>query len=1072
MHISSSFGLIRARADPGPIFGRGHELFWGEVPEIKMVPLTIVLLMLGTFLRVRGDQCEDVDRTKCVCYPGTDYEYQCPPASPESYLIHAQPREYLHIDCYGIKNFDVDRLPNYVAGNTTYIRMRYCPWPEENFQALLEKFGITFVKSLYFDELFLPNSSAPIVSKSTFQGLPHLRVLTLARVSNKLADDLLTDLPELAEFYLESSKAIKELPDFYIPSTVKILHLVKNQFTKVPKNVFQNLTGLRQLHLWRNNITSITRDDFKVLKQLGSLELSINSISDIEEDCFADLTELKTINLGHNKLSNLHPSIFKYNTKLASIRLEHNPFLILPERIFAGFPDLSNISIRNTGTAILTEDIFANSSQITVLGLHENKLQELSPNVFKGLKKLKTLDLSKNQIKSLPDSLFSDSLALDMLNLDFNSITKISNELFSTTKNLSTLTIRHNNLNYIETRAFVQLDQLRTLDLSYNQLTLVYIPGQSPIPALLSLESLILRNNQIKDFPDLGHLQYLQNVDVSFNQLQILRIEDLVVNTRQSLGFVDLQNNKIQEVDFGTLNITMSNTELQYKLIERFSPNNKYLQMKVDLRKNPILCDCSVYNLVRYYQNDMYPAVRSRIDLNINGIVCDKSTLFQDVLVTHLKPDDISCEVSSISCPKKCFCLWHYHSDSVHVNCSNRNLTQFPTLTIRDNKIKLDLDGNYIEGGLNSSMGYDNVTELILSNNRIHDLKWIPMGIEKLNLQHNSLTHIDSELFKIINSTKSLNKLELAYNPWSCGCSAFDLQLFLQNRYTIVNSTDVFCQKEKQYLVKKADLCKTSSALILSIVFPIVAFLILTIVTLVLYIYYRQEVKVWLYAKNICLWFVTEEELDEDKEYDVFLSYAHQDEEFVLHNLLPVLQPLRTCIHIRDWKPGETILTNVEYSVMNSRRTLVVLSNNFLDSVWGIQEFKTAHTQAIKEGRARVIVVKYGELDKSRLDVDIGAYLNTNTYVEWGKPWFWNKLNYALPHRRENGFCKSNQKHASIMLKIDDKFVLTNPPVNHAESTPPVITLDPAVLKNHPLNFQKGSDLHISSSETPLVVSV
>ncbi|XP_072391320.1 protein toll-like isoform X2 [Diabrotica undecimpunctata] len=1030
-----------------------------------MVPLTIVVLILGTLLTVRGDQCEDVDRSKCVCYPGTDYEYQCPPSSLQSYLIHAQPDEYLHIDCYDIKNFDTDRLPNYVAGNTTYIRMRYCPWPDNNFQALLKKFGITVVKILYFDELFLPlNSSAETVSKEIFKGLTNLNVLTLARISNKLADDLLTDLSELYEFYLESSKVIKELPNFYIPSTVKILHIVKNQFTKVPNNVFQNLTDLVQLHLWRNNISSIARDDFKVLKRLGSLELSVNHISDIEEDSFADLTQLKTINLGHNNLRNLHPLIFKHNKKLASIRLEHNPFLILPERIFADFPELSIINIRNTGTAVLNENIFENSSQITKLYLQENKIQELSPNVFKGLKKLNTLDLSKNLIKSLTENLFSDLVALETLNLDFNSITNISKEVFSRTKNLAKLTLKHNNLEYIDTRAFVQLNQLKTLDLSYNKLTLVYIPGTAPIPSLLSLETLNLRQNQIKDFPDLGHLQYLQNVDMSYNQLQKLNVEDIVVNTRQALSFVDLRNNKIKEVDFGAM-------ELQYKYIEKYSPNNKYLQIKVDLRKNPILCDCSVYNLVRYYKNDMDPVVRSRVDLEINGIVCDKSTMYEDVLVAELKPDDISCVVSSIICPKECFCLWNPHSDFVHVNCSNRNLTYFPRLTIPENKIKVDLDNNYIEGGLNSTMGYENVTELILSNNRINDLKWIPMRIEKLNLTYNSLTHIDPELFKIINKTKSLKKLELAYNPWSCGCSAFDLQLFLQNRYTIVKPTDVFCQKEKQYLVEKADLCKPSSALILSIVFPVVAFLILTIVTLVLYIYYRQEVKIYLYAKNICLWFVTEEELDEDKEYDVFLSYAHQDEEFVLHNLLPVLQPLRTCIHIRDWKPGEMIMTNVEYSVMNSRRTLVVLSNNFLDSVWGIQEFKTAHTQAIKEGRARVIVVKYGELDQSRLDVDIKAYLNTNTYVEWGKPWFWNKLNYALPHRQEKGFCRSNKKHASIMLKIDEKFVLTNPPVNHAESTPPVITLDPAVLKNHPLNFQK-SDLHISSSETPLVVSV
>lgn len=166
---------------------------------------------------------------------------------------------------------------------------------------------------------------------------------------------------------------------------------------------------------------------------------------------------------------------------------------------------------------------------------------------------------------------------------------------------------------------------------------------------------------------------------------------------------------------------------------------------------------------------------------------------------------------------------------------------------------------------------------------------------------------------------------------------------------------------------------------------------------------YEHEIKVWMFAHKICLWLVAEKEIDKDKIYDAFVSFSHKDQDFVDKHLIPQLEKnndhnYKLCIHYRDFIVGEFIPSQIVYSVENSRRTIIVLTPNFLDSVWGRMEFRTAHLQAIKEGCARVIIVMLEDVSNEKLDPELKAYITMNTYVKWGDPLFWEKLKYALPH--------------------------------------------------------------------------
>lgn len=149
--------------------------------------------------------------------------------------------------------------------------------------------------------------------------------------------------------------------------------------------------------------------------------------------------------------------------------------------------------------------------------------------------------------------------------------------------------------------------------------------------------------------------------------------------------------------------------------------------------------------------------------------------------------------------------------------------------------------------------------------------------------------------------------------------------------------------------------------------------------------------------------------------------------------------PFKLCLHYRDWVGGEFIQNQIAKSVENSRRTLVVLSKNFLDSEWGKMEFRDAHCLALKEGRIRVILVLLEDIPTDKLDPELRAYINSYTYIKWGDPGFWNKLLYSLPHSTKKGrvdLVNRNIKHANGKC-VDDKIELITEPNSAPVTTPP-----------------------------------
>ena len=191
----------------------------------------------------------------------------------------------------------------------------------------------------------------------------------------------------------------------------------------------------------------------------------------------------------------------------------------------------------------------------------------------------------------------------------------------------------------------------------------------------------------------------------------------------------------------------------------------------------------------------------------------------------------------------------------------------------------------------------------------------------------------------------------------------------------------------------------------------LVAIFIFAILT-VFCCWYKKKIKALQFNDSQC-WLQDHLALIDYKgeSYDAFISFAHEDTDFVHDELVPKLEnesteQFKLCLHTRDWGPGEWIIEQISKSVDRSRRTIIVFSHNFLKSIWSLTEFRLAHIRATERKEGWVIVILYNiSLDEVNDDIDddLRVYLKNNTYIEWGDPYFWRKLEKSLKKGKRPG---------------------------------------------------------------------
>ncbi|MEQ2175665.1 Toll-like receptor 2, partial [Goodea atripinnis] len=114
--------------------------------------------------------------------------------------------------------------------------------------------------------------------------------------------------------------------------------------------------------------------------------------------------------------------------------------------------------------------------------------------------------------------------------------------------------------------------------------------------------------------------------------------------------------------------------------------------------------------------------------------------------------------------------------------------------------------------------------------------------------------------------------------------------------------------------------------------------------------------------------------------------------------------PLTLCLHKRDFLPGHWIMDNIMSAIERSRRTVFVLSENFVQSDWCRYELDFSHFWLFNAGGDAAILILLEPLPKDNIPkrfCKLRKLMSSTTYLEWPqeeerRPEFWRSLRNAL----------------------------------------------------------------------------
>ena len=875
-----------------------------------------------------------------------------------------------------------------------------------------------------FTHFVMQNSNITVLEKASFSQIYH------ALTNVNLEHIQLTTI---------QVGAFEKLP------SLQALHLPENKLTSLPTEVFSNLSSLNYLVLSYNNFVHLPHSSICVARKLFNLVSRGNKVTKLQfPQCYLNMSRLHVLDLAHNSIAEVDKDDF-FNLRYSPVKL---------------------LGLNNCKLKRLKGDTFTYLTKLTTLNLSDNKINTFPKNIFRKLSSLSLLDVSHNLLQIVAPLWFvnsiktfsfafnsitalnvSESISFDSvrsLNLENNELNKLEPQIFARLGlfNVEDLILTRCALKNIYANAFHNLTKLKYLSLSGNPLTAIGI--QQGLNGLSShyLQKLSLDSTNLRDINNDTFVHLVDN-QITKLILDSNGIEAIPAGTFRNFGqlrSLSLKHNRIMNIDNGCFrplvsldSLFLTNNHLVYCIDHLHSGLNPGVTI-IDMSSNLIQridteCVAGLHELKRY---ELYDNKLSGSGLATNAISgtditsLDLSNNQITVLANSTLNNMTSLEILYLSNNKidkietGCFeglrsvnqldlavnPLIGNHLDDLHITFAD-----LPSLHI------LDLSSCGIKNlPVNFLISLSKLQMLTLSNNAI--ISWEPDFFINQNIL--SVLHLRRNKIVTINSTSiqnlpALKEIYLDFNPYICTCNLRDFQNWiLSGRFFV----DINLNDDKSYVCVSPPAMKGVSLIYVDFGFwecgPIdaiiggsvggFAFVLLVVFSVISY-RYRWYIRYGCFLLKGRLRQRRNQERLIECTYDAFVSYNHGDQRWVIEHLLPELEyrgNIRLCLHDRDWLAGPDVADNIMDSIENSHKTILILSNHFVQSQWCQLEMSMAQHKLLTSQKDVLVLVLKDPIDDCYMTSRLRHLMTTQTYLAWdgGDPQkvrrFWKALRQSV----------------------------------------------------------------------------
>lgn len=324
------------------------------------------------------------------------------------------------------------------------------------------------------------------------------------------------------------------------------------------------------------------------------------------------------------------------------------------------------------------------------------------------------------------------------------------------------------------------------------------------------------------------------------------------------------------------------------------------------LDNNPFNCDIKLHNLL--LTSEKY----TQVHFEYGNANCSLPVMMKNRMLKNLTRRDLKCNIVNFF--SICSCYYEEDQKYLEVDCSSNAIKSPPDFSKDAITSKTDLIFDNIQMNFSYNQMKNlpdiskvlklNISEIISINNSIADLRINNLNsrLKFLDVRNNSLKHLS---YDVIQALGKLEQVKLSGNPWICDCTNLDFFTNLKSIKNVIKDYDeIYCSNLDR---RFADL--SPREVCFNWLLVAVCGIVLGVFGVFLSLFYKfkKSIKIFLYAHDMCLWFVNEEELDEDRNYDAFVCFAFADQKLVNDIIIELESDQVTClVGTRDWPPGHT----------------------------------------------------------------------------------------------------------------------------------------------------------------------